>query len=250
MTYAELLQREEWSSKRQEILERDKKICQNCKNQKHLKQFYISSIGLSFHKEKIIISGYSYLLKQNLQYFSNDLTFKDLTKLISINKNKRTLALFSYKPENKYQNLVALFDVPKFQNTNEIELLRNTKLFSVVTEEFRVSQNKYEVEFVNSCDEEQIEWLICKNLHIHHKYYQTGKQPWEYTNEALTTLCWDCHEDLHKNKKIPHLDINGKLIGTLTPCSRCHGAGSFPEFNHIQNGICFKCNGAKYDEMN
>ncbi|MCP9757033.1 hypothetical protein EGI26_17880 [Lacihabitans sp. CCS-44] len=246
MTYSELLQSKEWSFKRQEILARDKMVCQNCKNQKHLNQFYLSSIGLSFYKEKIIITGYSYLLKQDLRHFSNELNFKDFIQLISTNKNHRTLALFSFSPENKYQNLIAFLDVPKFQNSEDIELLRNKMPFSVINDEFRIAQNKYEVEFVKACDEIEIKWLVCKNLHIHHKYYQTGKQPWEYPNEALTTLCWDCHEDLHKNEKIPHLDINGKIIGTLTPCSRCFGAGYFPEYNHVQNGVCFECSGAKY----
>jgi len=24
-------------------------------------------------------------------------------------------------------------------------------------------------------------------------------------------------------------------------CPRCHGKGYLPEYNHIQNGICFRC---------
>ena len=244
MTYAELLQSKEWSLKRQEILSRDEKICQNCKNQKHLNQFYLSSIGLSFHKEKIIIKGYSYLLKQNLLYFSNEYTFKDFIQLISTNKNHRTLALFSYKPEDKYQNLIAFLDVPKFQDPEKSKLIKANNV-----EEFNVIQNKYVVDFVKSCDKAEIKWLMCKNLHVHHKYYQIGNSPWEYHNDALITLCWDCHEELHKNEKVPYLDNNGHLISELTTCPRCFGAGCFPEFNHIQNGICFRCNGAKYEEL-
>lgn len=33
-----------------------------------------------------------------------------------------------------------------------------------------------------------------KNLHIHHQYYLNNTLPWEYPNEALQTLCADCHE--------------------------------------------------------
>jgi hypothetical protein len=73
--------------------------------------------------------------------------------------------------------------------------------------------------------------------------------PWEYPTEALTTLCWECHEELHKNEKVKYLNENGLEIGNLTPCTRCFGAGWFPEFNHIKNGICFKCNGLKYEEF-
>jgi len=31
-------------------------------------------------------------------------------------------------------------------------------------------------------------------LAVHHRYYIGGKEPWEYPDEALVTLCWDCHE--------------------------------------------------------
>jgi hypothetical protein len=35
----------------------------------------------------------------------------------------------------------------------------------------------------------------------------------------------------------------------LTPCARCHGAGGFPEYRHVQNGVCFRCHGSRYDEF-
>jgi hypothetical protein len=31
-------------------------------------------------------------------------------------------------------------------------------------------------------------------LCVHHLYYEKGKEPWEYENEALLTLCNPCHE--------------------------------------------------------
>lgn len=30
-------------------------------------------------------------------------------------------------------------------------------------------------------------------LHIHHRYYEYGKSPWEYNNNSLMTLCANCH---------------------------------------------------------
>lgn len=32
-----------------------------------------------------------------------------------------------------------------------------------------------------------------KTLHVHHMYYERGKNPWEYPDEALRTVCEDCH---------------------------------------------------------
>jgi 5-methylcytosine-specific restriction endonuclease McrA len=44
----------------------------------------------------------------------------------------------------------------------------------------------------------------CKDcqLHIHHTIYIQNKKPWEYNNKYLITLCKNCHNQLHKNKKI------------------------------------------------
>jgi hypothetical protein len=33
-----------------------------------------------------------------------------------------------------------------------------------------------------------------KNLQVHHKYYTKNSDPWDYPNDALITLCEDCHE--------------------------------------------------------
>lgn len=31
-------------------------------------------------------------------------------------------------------------------------------------------------------------------LNVHHKYYDFNKQPWDYNDDVLITLCKDCHE--------------------------------------------------------
>jgi hypothetical protein len=33
-----------------------------------------------------------------------------------------------------------------------------------------------------------------KTLNVHHCYYESGLMPWEYPDDALKTLCQDCHE--------------------------------------------------------
>lgn len=32
-------------------------------------------------------------------------------------------------------------------------------------------------------------------LTVHHRYYEKGKDPWDYPDKCLTTLCETCHED-------------------------------------------------------
>ena len=33
-----------------------------------------------------------------------------------------------------------------------------------------------------------------KTLHVHHKYYVSGREPWDYPPCAYATMCWHCHE--------------------------------------------------------
>lgn len=36
-------------------------------------------------------------------------------------------------------------------------------------------------------------------LHAHHRFYISGRDPWEYDPESIITLCEKCHEDAHEN---------------------------------------------------
>ena len=84
---------------------------------------------------------------------------------------------------------------------------------------------------------------------VHHTYYIKNILPWEYPDESLKLLCHICHSKLHKEQIIPVYN-DERLIDKkfLTPCSRCDGAGHFPQFEHVVNGICFKCKGACFEE--
>ena len=35
------------------------------------------------------------------------------------------------------------------------------------------------------------------DLQVHHKYYKRNAEPWQYKNDALVTLCDNCHRQLH-----------------------------------------------------
>lgn len=87
-------------------------------------------------------------------------------------------------------------------------------------------------------------------LHAHHKYYIFGYTPWEYSESAMTTLCHDCHHELHNTLVIPvYIDETKKERIPLTPCKRCSGTGYLREYYYYMNGICFKCNGRKFEEF-
>ena len=82
-----------------------------------------------------------------------------------------------------------------------------------------------------------------KGLNIHHTYYIEGHKPWEYDNEALVTLCEDCHKKRHETSDVPLYDSNKRLISNLIRCDRCGGSGYLPQYSHVEHGRCFKCGG-------
>jgi 5-methylcytosine-specific restriction endonuclease McrA len=82
-----------------------------------------------------------------------------------------------------------------------------------------------------------------KSLNIHHKYYVQGSMPWEYPNDALITLCEDCHKKRHQETKVPLYNSRHQLIRNLIPCDRCGGSGYLPQYSHVEHGVCFKCGG-------
>lgn len=47
-----------------------------------------------------------------------------------------------------------------------------------------------------------------KTLHAHHVFYEYGKEPWEYEDYALSTLCDECHESEHESLKYSLLSLS------------------------------------------
>ena len=40
-----------------------------------------------------------------------------------------------------------------------------------------------------------------QELHVHHKRYYAGREPWEYKDTEMMVLCNDCHQQLHDAKE-------------------------------------------------
>lgn len=45
-------------------------------------------------------------------------------------------------------------------------------------------------------------WDTKATLHVHHFYYEKGKDPWDYPRDCLICICDKCHE-LYHLKNIP-----------------------------------------------
>ena len=50
-----------------------------------------------------------------------------------------------------------------------------------------------------------------KTLHVHHYWYEPGKEPWEHCDESMATLCCDCHDLETENSR----EIEQDLIHVL-----------------------------------
>lgn len=244
MNYIEQLQQIPWLNKRLEVLKRDSNKCQNCFNLNY-QSLFKSGIIFNFKSDKLNFkritddNSVEYLvrvwnLKENRLATSN---IRD----IEININENYIAFYDNQNLN-YPNIIAL---KRIENSN-VEIL---PLLNVIKEDHlkgKVSEKTYN--HIYQQVSENDDWFFVKRLHIHHKCYQEGKLAWEYDLSKLQTLCWTCHETLHKEQTIPVLDEHGNEKGFLTNCTRCHGAGIFPEFKHIDFGVCFRCNGKKFEE--
>lgn len=237
MDYIEQLEQPEWKDKRIEILNRDENRCQVCMNESFTKS-----------QEKAIAFG-STLQKHRGDKYSIGVFGNEVKGVrLSIGAISTTANLIAYiiPMENSWisrWSIIALREMVDHVEREDIYDSSNSSNLEMRPFSSRAFSELHR-EFNNS-----FSWLFIRGLNIHHKYYQEGRLAWQYPNEALVTLCWQCHEKIHEGQKIPWLDYEGNEVGMLTPCTRCLGAGYIPRYSHVENGVCFKCNGGRFEEI-
>jgi hypothetical protein len=210
-TYAEKLKSPEWENFRLEIIKAKYWNCENCQNKKIKKQYKKGKlIGLSEYKYSKLAQEEG-LLCFIIKFVKGHFAFD---------------AFYWTRDESFLQNYISN---------------RGCKVFYESIQESDGKTHNRIIAFKKGD-----EWIYVNDMHVHHTYYQEGLNPWEYPKECLQTLCWDCHEKLHENSYIPHLDKNGKEIGKFKNCNRCYGAGYLPEYFYHKRGICFECDGLRY----
>lgn len=250
MDYAELLSRKEWQDKREEILKRDKYLCQNCHNTHHFERFQ-RGLYKKIPARNNVIAVRDF---QNMHY--NPLRAKPNL----LNDMPDNGILYFEENKNRWINIVAYRGLINEEQIIYIDEPKKVKLYKYYLKELEkhqlidLSAQKYIDEKSSQFGEIEIApndviWEKVFGLHVHHTYYINGKLPWEYENEALITLCWKCHEEKHRNGKITVYDSLLNPLGEYHYCKRCSGAGRFPEFSHVQKGVCFRCHGARYEEL-
>lgn len=244
MKYEDQLNCVQWAKKRNVIIERDQYRCQQCYNKSLIDKFRISFYGVgTTTSKKLWFIVYDKFKKTTYRIHSNfDKSF--LVELKEIHEINSILCLS--EGESDFCKLIVTIVLPLKLDYSSIKNLKDIDRPKFL-EQAQLIQEEY-LKFLSSEELKRLKWIDTRGLHVHHKYYQVGKFAWEYPDSALITLCWTCHEKLHANSMIEVLNESGNVIGERQVCPRCFGAGRFPEYSHIQNGICFKCNGNRFSQ--
>jgi hypothetical protein len=279
MNYQDQLLTSEWRLKRESILLRDKYYCQNCNNtsfEKGLRCGFAMGPTIDTNNKfsyfvfvnvnsqlndfpHVIVKISNALLIRKfikipdfiwIEYLDNtekheaDICFIRIVtpdKLFEIRRHlKNSLEKMNSKNVPIISTIVEFRppELPKLPELNPSNLYQNSKL----------EDNPYFNPNLISIGK-MLPICFAPKLNVHHKVYRENKLAWEYPDSDLITLCWSCHEKMHKDTKIQCFSESGEYKGELTPCNRCFGAGWFPEYKHVQNGICFRCWGKRYDEF-
>ncbi|MEZ5003925.1 MAG: hypothetical protein R2730_12930 [Chitinophagales bacterium] len=254
MDYADLLLSPEWQERRIDILRRDKYRCTNCLNVRALEDL-VGGVFEKFIFPNQLDSIYVHSFEEGSQ------TPVNVDVKLAKHLNEKAFVYFKMNDLNQLTvHAIRTMTNDEFNAYNSVETtkLNYLEALDVSFDHDRLHKQLLKVEkeklkaiceVTEQIDIKRMQWIVFKGLHVHHKYYQVSLKPWEYPDDALTTLCMHCHEELHKNKSVDVLDALGRNIGEYHNCFRCDGAGWFPEYKHIEGGICFRCKGGKYEEL-
>ena len=245
MNYPEQLLTAEWKSCRNKIISRDNNCCCFCGKGNSVKVFDLY-LGINHSLSKIICND------SNIR-----LTHLKITDYIRKNWQYSKIKKGTI-PGSQYMGILTaegmfMYTTWKKKDTSHIDIKNEAFVAEVILNEGSIVP----VAYVN---EEEMNGLTLPRIYIqnspvslqvHHKQYFLGKKAWEYDDEYLVTLCGDCHTKVHENIPIHYYEYkNGRYQAlNYTPCQRCNGTGYFPEYDYVENGICFRCRGARFEEL-
>lgn len=281
MDYHSLLQEDQWKVKCMAILERDHCICQDChKKGIHSTYFPINNIedieelfpNTLFNGMKLTcylqncewiknirvpVRISSKLIADNI-FYSYFETYDIWTHYDFISNYELSEIHFRKAIDNELQmeynnikidgRMFAFSFEEKVSNTNYAAIKYhcggNSSLLEILEIHIFYNNKLYYLYFshLDYIDKKPV--FNFTQLHIHHKYYIKDRNPWEYENDALVTLCAECHQKRHNTTNIPLYSAEKELLITNLPmCNRCQGRGYIPQYHYYCEGICFKCFG-------
>ena len=272
--YAQSLRSKEWQEKRETILKRDDYTCQTCGR----RGFSYRSFKISGYSELDELMKECSVDGQSISTFLKSVEWKDKTYIpmkdfeTKYVKGKRWIVSFK-DDSNERPFSFAADDYPihpsyiKYEK-QELNVWINDlhRDYTVDFYAFKLSGYYGKTKYININKKTgDITIYINGNcfcfrsgylgmfhyigidfatLHVHHKLYIENREPWQYKDENLITLCSDCHAEIHKIETTPLLSETGRVIYSDLPiCDRCDGRGELPQYKYYMNGICFKGHG-------
>lgn len=240
--YQEQLEMPEWKSRRDSIIKRDNKRCSFCGKGATIAiqvgEKYLN-LGRNYSNPDIVCSSCA------INYTGK--TLQDFSR-----ENKIKNARHGKIPESDYYGVLlengcffyTSCDVIDAKKSYILELIGPVGVNVLALYENRGEYDEKILPAIYITDKANL-------LNVHHKHYILGRFAWEYEDNELVTLCQSCHEKVHRLCDVNvYANVHGELRNmNYTPCTRCNGVGYFPEYRNVQNGICFRCRGARYEEM-
>ncbi|HSB92805.1 MAG TPA: hypothetical protein VLC28_06790 [Flavitalea sp.] len=214
MTYQEQLLHDEWAKKREEILERDNHQCVHCETERPKLVGLVKPFGIN-SLDELKQKGYS--------LFSPGESILTYDKLIFFKDNWINQATFVGDRAREFDIMQLRFALQCRKALTVFGFQKGCQLLSFYPETLSSTN------------------LV--DLNIHHRYYIFGKMAWEYNNDALISLCVECHKREHETKEIYVYNENGSKLFIPEICHRCAGSGYLKEYDYYLNGVCFQCGG-------
>lgn len=239
--YPDQLKHPEWRKKRDNILNRDNHRCQLCGRGRST---FIQlpdqcwNVGINYHSSQGEISPISI----NIPDFMNLIH----TKHISIIRHSESNNLLSIS-DNGIIGLVITKNIKTLhRDSQKINLIKHRSgLLSYLVKDRDIDSTNLNIRYTAYASPTPI------ILNVHHKRYIIQHKAWEYNDQDLITLCNECHIKIHKAIGVKVYSDEHRYMQEipLTPCLRCDGTGYFPEYKHIEHGVCFRCRGARFEEL-
>lgn len=237
--YHKLLSTTEWLSRRETIVERDQACCTSCYK---TTSFECDDLNICFDKSDGLVPDQIQFNEIPIDIFKAQRCIQNI-KIITPAKD------FNLSLGLSDTGILFVSNWRELGQMGRNEIVVNTAVTNndnkILIIDRRNKKSKIRIDSIPVISNEIVK------LHVHHKYYIAGKLPWDYEDAALVTLCNWCHWKIHEETEIP---IYSLVTGNLEelnymPCYRCHGAGFFPQYKHVEGGECFRCRGRLYEEL-
>lgn len=238
-SYAQLLECDEWKERREEILSRDNYYCSKCNSSEPLKHM---NYAIFFKKQHLV---------KNESIIETSIPLDDFKvrfDILEIKIFKNPFVKLLYGVTDKYTILAV-----------DQNLIKNEGNKSMMVNYFHNNVNGCIMPIIEKIGSKRqaipIPYIIPINfsspLQVHHKYYIHKRLPWKYEDDAFITYCAKCHQEFHDYNNVKVYSEIGGILKEInyTPCKRCNGSGFLSQYLHVQNGICFRCKGARFEEM-